>query len=97
MERPGSEARQYLIPGTPTTSDDFRDPIPPAHRWIRVKTRHRWRWTAVRRHLTDHTGRWKPISANGTVLFDLEKVGITRYRYRGAAIPNPWAEARHRQ
>jgi RNA-directed DNA polymerase len=64
-------------------------------RWL--KTRHRWRWTAVRRHLTDHTGRWRPISANGTVLFDLEKVGITRYRYRGAAIPNPWVEARHRQ
>jgi RNA-directed DNA polymerase len=59
-------------------------------RWL--KTRHRWRWTAVRRHLTDHTGRWKPISADGTVLFDLEKVSITRYRYRGAAIPNPWTE-----
>jgi RNA-directed DNA polymerase len=60
-------------------------------RWL--KTRHRWRWTALRRHLTDHTGRWKPISAGGTTLFDLEKVGITRYRYRGAAIPNPWAES----
>ncbi len=57
-------------------------------RWL--KTRHRWRWTALRRHLTDHTGRWKPISADGTELFNLEKVGITRYRYRGAAIPNPW-------
>ena len=42
-------------------------------RWL--KTRHRWRWTALRRHLTDHTGRWKPISAGGTTLFDLEKVG----------------------
>lgn len=60
-------------------------------RWL--KTRHRWRWTALRRHLTDHTGRWKPISANGTVLFDLEKVGVRRYRYRGAAIPNPWIES----
>lgn len=57
-------------------------------RWL--KTRHRWRWTALRRHLTDHNGRWKPISAEGVVLFDIEKVGITRYRYRGAAIPNPW-------
>jgi RNA-directed DNA polymerase len=64
-------------------------------RWL--MTRHRWRWTALRRHLTDHTGRWKPISADGTVLFDLEKVGITRYRYRGAAIPNPWTEPRQRQ
>jgi RNA-directed DNA polymerase len=62
-------------------------------RWL--KTRHRWRWTALRRHLTDHTGRWKPISADGITLFNLEKVGITRYRYRGAAIPNPWTEARN--
>jgi RNA-directed DNA polymerase len=45
----------------------------------------------VRRHLTDHTGRWKPISADGITLFNLEKVGVTRYRYRGA-IPTPWAE-----
>jgi len=62
-------------------------------RWLR--TRHRWRWTALRRYLTDHTGRWKPISAGGITLFNLEKVGITRYRYRGAAIPNPWTEARN--
>ena len=61
-------------------------------RWL--ITRHRWRWTSLRRHLTDHTGRWRPISADGTVLFDLEKVGITRYRYRGAAIPNPWTATR---
>jgi RNA-directed DNA polymerase len=58
-------------------------------RWL--KTRHRWRWTALRRHLTDHTGRWKPISAAGITLFNLEKVGVTRYRYRGV-IPSPWAE-----
>jgi RNA-directed DNA polymerase len=64
-------------------------------RWI--KTRHRWRWNALRRHLTDHTGRWQPISAGGIILFDLEKVGVTRYRYRGAAIPNPWTEPRRRQ
>jgi RNA-directed DNA polymerase len=57
-------------------------------RWL--KTRHRWRWTALRRHLTDRHGRWRPISADGIELFNLEKVGITRYRYRGAAIPNPW-------
>ncbi len=59
-------------------------------RWL--KTLHRWRWTALRRHLTDHHGRWKPISAGGVTLFNLEKVGVTRYRYRGAAIPNPWTD-----
>jgi RNA-directed DNA polymerase len=57
----------------------------------RLMTRHRWRWTALRRHLTDHNGRWKPISDNGIDLFNLEKVGVTRYRHRGA-IPNPWTE-----
>jgi len=56
-------------------------------RWL--KTRHRWRWTALRRHLTDQHGRWKPITANGTALFNLGEVPVTRYRYRGA-IPNPW-------
>jgi RNA-directed DNA polymerase len=61
-------------------------------RWL--MTRHRWRWTALRRHLTDRTGRWEPISADGIELFNLEKVGITRYRYRGAAIPNPWTDPR---
>jgi hypothetical protein len=36
--------------------------------------------------------RWRPISADGIELFNLEKAGITRYRYRyrGAAITNPW-------
>ena len=56
-------------------------------RWL--MTRHRWRWTALRRHLTDHHGRWKPINVDGTELFNLEKVGVTRYRYRGS-IPTPW-------
>jgi RNA-directed DNA polymerase len=58
-------------------------------RWQR--TRHRWRWTDVRRWLTDHTGRWKPITADGIVLFNPAAIPIRRYRYRGNAIPNPWA------
>ena len=52
---------------------------------------HRWRWRDIRRWLTDHTGRGKPISAEGIVLYNPGKVGITRYRYRRAAIPIPWA------
>src|SRR4051794_26312749 len=35
-----------------------------------MRTRHRWRWKDVRRWLTDHTGRWKPISADGIELFN---------------------------
>ncbi len=64
-------------------------------RWL--QTLHRWRWGALRKHLTDHNGRWKPISAGEVSLFNLEKVGITRYRYRGAAILNPWQGQQQQQ
>jgi RNA-directed DNA polymerase len=65
--------------------------------WWRIvrmmRTRHRWKWKDVRRWLTDHTGRWHPISADGIELFNPETMPITRYRYRGNKIPNPWAQA----
>lgn len=60
-------------------------------RWL--SQRHRWRWTDVRRNFTTPTGRWKPITADGIELFNLEAVPVTRYRYRGNTIPNPWASA----
>lgn len=67
------------------------------HTWWRIvrmmRTRHRWKWKDVRRWLTDHTGRWHPISADGIELFNPETIPITRYRYRGNQIPNPWAPA----
>ena len=56
----------------------------------RLRTLHRWTWTDFRRRFTTPTGRWKPLSADGIELFDLAAVPITRYRYRGAAIPSPW-------
>ena len=66
--------------------------------WRRVvhwwKKLHRWRWKDIRRHLTDHTGRWRRPSADGIELFNLAKVPITRYRYRGNTIPNPWTQAK---
>jgi len=52
--------------------------------------RHRWSWKELRRWLTTPTGSWKPISANGTDLFNIAEVTVTRYRYRGAKIPNRW-------
>ncbi len=58
-----------------------------------MRTRHRWKWKDVRGWLTDHTGRWHPISAGGIELFNPETIPITRYRYRGNKIPNPWAPA----
>jgi RNA-directed DNA polymerase len=60
-------------------------------RW--VMHRHRMTWTAIRRWLRDPNGRWKPIELEGIKLFDLGRVSITRYRYRGNSIPTPWPDA----
>ncbi|MFE1367800.1 group II intron reverse transcriptase/maturase [Streptomyces anulatus] len=56
---------------------------------------HRWRWKDVRRRFTDHNGRWRRPSAGGIELFDLQTVSVTRYRYRGNTIPNPWNRTNH--
>ncbi|TCM48851.1 group II intron maturase-specific domain-containing protein [Kribbella sp. VKM Ac-2568] len=65
--------------------------------WWRIarmmRTRHRWRWKDVRRWLTDPTGRWRSISADGIELFNPATIPIRRYRYRGNTIPSPWADA----
>jgi RNA-directed DNA polymerase len=60
--------------------------------WMKL---HRWKWKDVRRRLTDHTGRWHRPAADGIELFNIAKVPITRYRYRGNKIPNPWIVANH--
>ena len=60
-------------------------------RVIRMLTvRHRWRWKDVRRQFTDPTGRWLPITAGETEMRRIAAIPITRYRYRGNTIPNPW-------
>jgi RNA-directed DNA polymerase len=56
---------------------------------------HRWRWKDVRRRLTDHTGRWNRPAADGIELFNIASVPVTRYRYRGGKIPNPWIAPNH--
>lgn len=60
--------------------------------WMRL---HRWSWTDLRRHLTDHTGRWQMPFADGIELFNLGRVPTQRYRHRGSKIPNPWTMANH--
>jgi RNA-directed DNA polymerase len=57
-------------------------------RWLRAL--HRWTWKDVRRRFTTPEGRWKPITVDGIELFTLASVPVTRYRYRGNTIPNPW-------
>jgi RNA-directed DNA polymerase len=62
------------------------------HRVIRwLKTLHRWSWKDVRRWLARPDGTWRPIAADGITVFDLGKVAVTRYHYRGNKIPKPWA------
>jgi RNA-directed DNA polymerase len=51
---------------------------------------HRWRWKDVRRRFTLPSGRWLPLSADGVELFNIASVRVSRYRYRGTRIPNPW-------
>ncbi len=67
--------------------------------WSRVirwwRKQHRWRWKDVRRRLTSSTGRWSRPSVDGIELFNLATVPITRYRYRGVKIPNPWVPLNH--
>ena len=67
--------------------------------WHRVivwlKTRHRWTWKDVRRRLLGPNGTWKPITADGIELTNLARTpAVTRYRYRGNTIPNPWTKIR---
>ena len=55
-------------------------------RWLRRKHR-RANWGWLRRHYLANA--WGP-EHDGEELFDCRAVSVTRYRYRGAAIPSPW-------
>ena len=56
--------------------------------WLR--TLHRWGWKDFRRRFTTPQGTWKPLSADGITLFNIEAVPVTRYRWRANNIPSPW-------
>ncbi|MER7009703.1 group II intron reverse transcriptase/maturase [Dactylosporangium sp. NPDC000555] len=60
--------------------------------WMRL---HRWKWSDVRRRLTGPDGRWRRPSADGIELFNIASVPVTRCRYRGVQIPNPWIMPDH--
>jgi RNA-directed DNA polymerase len=55
-------------------------------RWLRRKHR-RSTWKELRRRYC--AGGWWPASQDRE-MFNPEKVGTTRYRYRGSVIPSPW-------
>ncbi|MEY9895822.1 RNA-directed DNA polymerase, partial [Catenulispora sp. MAP5-51] len=65
--------------------------------WWRVvrllRTRHHWNWSDIRRRFTTPTGRWLPITAGEITLRKIAAIPVTRYRYRGNTIPNPWTPA----
>jgi RNA-directed DNA polymerase len=56
-------------------------------RWVRRK-HPKTSWKKIRRH---YGGRGSWWASENRKLFDPSTVGTTRYRYRGAAIPTPWA------
>jgi RNA-directed DNA polymerase len=57
-----------------------------------LKARHRWSWRDVRRRFTTPTGQWVTVTAaDGTALFNMAGVTVTRYRWRGNKIPNRWS------
>ena len=62
--------------------------------WWRVARwqmhQHRWSWTDLRRRLITPSGGWRPFASAGIELFNIESVTVSRYRYRGSKIPNPW-------
>jgi hypothetical protein len=47
------------------------------------------------RNETGANGRWLRPSADGIELFNLAKVPVTRYIYRGSKIPSPWIMPDH--
>ncbi len=56
--------------------------------WLRHKHRHA-SWKSLRRR---YLPGWRPTEGEVT-LFNPCTVAVTRYRYRGAQIPSPWARA----
>jgi len=54
-----------------------------------VRHRHRMTRNAFRRLFHSPQG-WKPILLDGISLFNIAKVPVSRYRWRGTKIPSPW-------
>jgi RNA-directed DNA polymerase len=60
-----------------------------------LRQRHHWNWKDARRHFAIPTGRRLPITAGTIELRPLAAIPVTRYRYRGSAIPSPWPLPEH--
>jgi RNA-directed DNA polymerase len=81
----------YFRPGVSSSTFQYLSKIAwyKVTKWIRRKHR-RMTWKELRRRYCG--GGWWPTTATGQ-LFDPGRVRVTRYRYRGTAIPTPWTTA----
>jgi RNA-directed DNA polymerase len=81
----------YFRPGVSSSTFQYLSKIAwyQVTKWIRRKHR-RMTWKELRRRYCG--GGWWPTTATGQ-LFDPGRVRVTRYRYRGTAIPTPWTAA----
>ena len=81
----------YFRPGVSSSTFQYLSKIAwyQLTKWIKRKHR-RMTWKELRRRYCG--GGWWPTTATGQ-LFDPGRVRITRYRYRGTAIPTPWTTA----
>jgi RNA-directed DNA polymerase len=81
----------YFRPGVSSSTFQYLSKIAwhQVTKWIRRKHR-RMTWKELRRRYCG--GGWWPTTATGQ-LFDPGRVRVTRYRYRGTAIPTPWTTA----
>ncbi len=59
--------------------------------WLRRKHR-RASWKAIRRRYLALPGNGLVPHDGGIELFNAGSVAVTRYRYRGTKIANPWTE-----
>lgn len=61
--------------------------------WAWVRRKHRkTAWKTLRRRYSGDGWKWWPADGEATLLHP-GSISTTRYRYRGAAIPSPWAVA----
>jgi hypothetical protein len=70
-----------MLPGYSWTPRRSSDDV------VNERKHRRTNWGALLRRYCDQAG-WPRGQDAG--MFNPEKVGTTRYRYRGAAIPSPW-------
>jgi RNA-directed DNA polymerase len=78
----------YFQPGVSFATFQYLRSFVWEHVWAWIRRKHpKSNWKELRRRYC--AGGWWPSDGEVT-LFDPGKAGTTRYRYRGAVIPNPW-------